>query len=228
MKTIVYIDGYNLFYGCLKHTHDKWLDLFKLFNGLLTAQCSEISSLHIKFFTADIKAKVATNGDDARIAQQSYHRALEQLYPSVITIIKGYYTLDKAHLPAYQNPIDKNSKVEVWRLEEKQTDVNISLHAYRDAAKGDAEQLVFVSNDTDLEPALLAIREDFGNSHQIGVVIPIRKPEPDQQQRRPSNNRLSAQANWTRNYLTHEELANNHLPEKVPTRRKPILKPNYW
>jgi hypothetical protein len=45
---------------------------------------------------------VATNGDEARIAQQSYHRALEQLYTSDIMIIKGYYTLDKAHLPAYQ------------------------------------------------------------------------------------------------------------------------------
>jgi uncharacterized LabA/DUF88 family protein len=68
--------------------------------------------------------------------------------------------------------------VEVWRLEEKQTDVNISLHAYRDAAKGLAEQLVFVSNDTDLEPALLAIREDFGDRHQIGVAIPARIQNP--------------------------------------------------
>jgi uncharacterized LabA/DUF88 family protein len=228
MKTIVYIDGYNLFYGCIKHSNDKWLDLFKLFNGLLTAQCGEISSLHIKFFTADIKAKVASNGDAARIAQQSYHRALKELYTSDITIVKGYYTLEKAHLPAYKNPIDKNSKVEVWRLEEKQTDVNISLHAYRDAAQGHAEQLVFVSNDTDLQPALEAIREDFGDRHQIGVVIPVRKPKPNQKHRRPPNNRLSEQANWTRHYLTDEELANNQLPDKIPTRKKPILKPNYW
>ena len=32
MKTIVYIDGYNFFYGCLKHSADKWLDLHKLFH----------------------------------------------------------------------------------------------------------------------------------------------------------------------------------------------------
>lgn len=31
MDTIIYIDGYNLFYGCLKHTSFKWLDLHKLF-----------------------------------------------------------------------------------------------------------------------------------------------------------------------------------------------------
>ena len=228
MKTIVYIDGYNLFYGCLKHSDDKWLDLVKLFERLLNEQCSQVDSFHIKFFTAEIKAKVATNGDDARIAQHSYHRALEQLYPEKISIIKGYYSLDKAHLPAYQNPIDKNSKVEVWRLEEKQTDVNIALHAYRDAAKGLAEQLVFVSNDTDLEPALLAIREDFQDKHQIGVVIPVRKPKSNEKQKRPANNRLSAQANWTRRHITDEELLSCHLPDKVPTRKKPILKPKYW
>ena len=31
MKTIIYVDGYNLFYGCLKHSRDKWLDIHKLF-----------------------------------------------------------------------------------------------------------------------------------------------------------------------------------------------------
>ncbi len=228
MKTIVYIDGYNLFYGCLKHSNDKWLDLYKLFESLLKNQSSEIDSLHIKFFTADIKAKVATNGDDARIAQQSYHRALEQLYPEQISIIKGYYSLDKAHLPVYKNPIDKNSKTEVWRLEEKQTDVNIALHAYRDAAKDLAQQLVFVSNDTDLEPALLAIREDFAERHQIGVVIPVRKPKFNEKQRRPANNRLSDKANWTRRHILDEELSASHLPDKIATRKKPILKPKYW
>lgn len=228
MKTIVYIDGYNLFYGCLKHTDDKWLDLVKLFDRLLKEQNPNTTALHIKFFTADIKAKVATNGDQARLAQQSYHRALEQLYPEQISIIKGYYSLDKAHLPAYQNPIDKNSKLEVWRLEEKQTDVNIALHAYRDAAMGDAEQLVFVSNDTDLEPALMAIREDFGQHHQTGVIIPIRKPKQNEKRHRPGNTRLSAQANWTRHYITDDELTNSQLPDKIPTRKKPILKPTYW
>jgi hypothetical protein len=34
METIVYIDGYNLFYGCLKHTKDKWLDLHTLFYAI--------------------------------------------------------------------------------------------------------------------------------------------------------------------------------------------------
>ena len=31
MRTRVYIDGYNLYYGCLKGTAFKWLDLLALF-----------------------------------------------------------------------------------------------------------------------------------------------------------------------------------------------------
>ena len=27
LRTRVYVDGYNLYYGCLKNTADKWLDL---------------------------------------------------------------------------------------------------------------------------------------------------------------------------------------------------------
>jgi hypothetical protein len=85
-----------------------------------------------------------------------------------------------------------------------------------------------ITEDFDFDVEEVAIREDFGDRHQIGVVIPARNPEPNQKHRRPPNSRLSVQANWTRHYLTHEELANSHLPDKVPTRKIPILKPNYW
>jgi uncharacterized LabA/DUF88 family protein len=227
MKTVVYIDGFNLYYGCLKHTPHKWLDLVKLFERILNEQCEQTDSLHIKFFTADVKANVATNGDKAQISQQNYHRGLLQLYPSQLTIISGYYSLDKAHLPAFQRPIDKTKKVEVWRLEEKQTDVNIAMHAYRDAAKGNADRLVFVSNDTDLEPVLMAIREDFGNNHDIGVIIPTQKPRQTVR-KRPINQRLSQHANWTRRYISEECLEACQLPGLIPTRKKPIIKPDYW
>lgn len=224
LKTIIYVDGYNLFYGCLKHSQDKWLDLWKLLAGnILYAQDPESQVVRIKFFTADIRAKVASRGQAAQNAQHAYHRALEQMYSGRIQIIKGYYSLEKAHLLAFREPPDKEHRVAVWRLEEKQTDVNIALDAYRDAAKGSAEQFVFVSNDTDLAPALLAMREDFGQSLRIGVIIPVRSTNL-----RPGNQQLSKHANWTRHHITDAELSASQLPDKVPTNKKPILKPEYW
>lgn len=228
MKSIIYIDGYNLFYGCLKHSDDKWLDLKKLFvEQILLAQNPESVCVKIKFFTADIRAKVATHGQDAAIAQQSYHRALLQLYPELLQLTKGYCSLEKARLLAYKKPPSKTDRVDVWKLEEKQTDVNIALEAYRDVAKGNAEQLIFVSNDTDLAPALAAIREDFGDDIKLGVIIPVRQLTRASA-RRPVNQQLSQYADWTRKYITDNELAVAHLPEKIPTRKKPIVKPEYW
>lgn len=228
MNTICYVDGYNLFYGCLKHSGDKWLDLHKLlFEQIIHQQNPASELVEIKFFTADIKAKIASHGDAAQQAQQAYHRALQQLYPAKISIINGYYSLEKAKLLAYKQPPDKLDRVEVWKLEEKQTDVNIALESYRDAMKGKAQQLVFVSNDTDLAPALKAIREDLQDQVQMGVIIPIRKPIKGKPHR-SGNKQLNIYADWERSYITDEELSRSHLPNKIPTNKKTIIKPEYW
>ncbi len=212
----------------MKHTDDKWLDLYQLlFEKIIYQQNTASELVQIKFFTADIKVKVASHGDNAQQAQQAYHHALLQQYPSKISIINGYYSLEKANLLSYKNPPDKTDRVEVWKLEEKQTDVNIALASYRDAIKGDAEQLVFVSNDTDLAPSLSAIRADLREKIQIGIIIPVRKPE-DGKPHRPGNKQLSEHADWERRYISDEELAQSHLPNKIPTKKKPILKPSYW
>lgn len=224
METIVYIDGYNLFYGCLKHTNYKWLDLIKLFSEhILKMQNPHFNVIKIKFFTADIKAKIATHGRIAQKSQQDYHHALLRLYLTQIEIIKGYYSLEKANFLVHQSPPDKSKRCEVWKLEEKQTDVNIALTAYRDACKNQAKHLVFVSNDTDLAPALKALREDFKDTIQIGVIIPILKDSV-----RPNNKQLSEFADWTRQYILNSELENSQLPDKIATNKKPILKPSYW
>ncbi|MED5238205.1 MAG: NYN domain-containing protein [Pseudomonadota bacterium] len=225
MKTIIYVDGYNLFYGCLKHSGDKWLDLKVLLaDQILHAQNPHAELVKIKFFTADIKSRVASNGAAAQHAQQAYHRALSVRYPDEIDIIKGYYSLEKARLLKFKQPPDKTERVDVWRLEEKQTDVNIALEAYRDASKGLAKQLVFVSNDTDLAPALKAIRDDFGASLILGTVIPVRGSGSG----RPPNKQLSQYCDWTRSHITDIELRGSHLPEVVATGKKPVVKPGYW
>jgi len=225
LKTIVYVDGYNLYYGCLKHTKYKWLDLLKFFNNLLHEQNPATEIISVKYFTADIKAKVASRGQEAQISQTLYHNALTHLYPREIQIIKGYYSLEKARLPCYQKPIDKQNRVDVWKLEEKQTDVNIALEAYRDATRSSADHLVFVSNDTDLEPALKALNRDY--SHLcLGVVIPVLKTNRN---KRPGNKRLSNYAKWTRKSIREDELKNSQLPARIARNgKKPICKPKYW
>lgn len=224
MRTNFYVDGYNLYYGCLKHTPYKWLDQkILLVDHILHSQDPNAELGVIKFFTADVKAKVASQGQRAQIAQQNYHRALEILYPDQIDIIKGYYSLERANLPVFKKPPDKSDRVAVWRLEEKQTDVNIAIEAYRDASKWLCQQLVFVTNDSDIEPSLRAIREDLGDTIRIGVVVPRREGN-----HRPPSESLSKYADWVRSYILEDELKLSQLPEQIPTPKKPIKRPDYW
>jgi len=53
MKTRVYIDGFNLYYGLLKGTPFKWLDLERFCDQLLPKNTVE----KIYYFTAKVDAR---------------------------------------------------------------------------------------------------------------------------------------------------------------------------
>ena len=220
MRTIVYVDGYNLFYSCLKNTPFKWLDLRSFFEKLLHTQSSEYNLLKIKYFTADIKARFASHGDAAVQAQRQYHRALTAR--GGVDIIKGYYVVEETTAPRCKYPPDKTDRVPIWRLEEKQTDVNMALHMYRDALRRSCDQIVLCSNDTDLVPVFELLQEDFADI-QLAVIIPRRKDAG-----RPSSGGLSKYAAWTRHHILDKELEASQFSTKVPTRKKPAIKPDYW
>lgn len=229
MDTIVYIDGYNLYYGCLRRFGYKWLDVHKLFvDTIIKVQSPNFNVIKIKYFTADVKTKFSSHGAEAQAAQSKYHRALELLYPGKIEIIKGYYSEAAAKLPKFRTPPDTNDLSHVWRLEEKQTDVNIALHAFRDSMSDRCKQIVVVSNDSDLEPLLKMLREEMGSTINIGVIFPIIKLESDDARSRPGSKSLSQYADWTRHHILEEELAASLLPDLIPTNRKAIRRPSHW
>jgi hypothetical protein len=71
--TNVYVDGFNLYYGCLKGQAHKWLDLEAMCALLLPK--NEIK--RIRYFTARVKERP---GDlQAPVRQQAYLRALYTL-----------------------------------------------------------------------------------------------------------------------------------------------------
>jgi hypothetical protein len=54
MRTIVYVDGYNLYYGLLRKSPHKWLDLYSLFQNHVLDQADV---LEVRYYTAPIKEK---------------------------------------------------------------------------------------------------------------------------------------------------------------------------
>ena len=71
MRTYVYVDGFNLYYGAIKGSSWKWLDLVALFEKVLQSY-HEI--LAVKYFTARVSG---TRSDPSKPQRQDvYLRAL--------------------------------------------------------------------------------------------------------------------------------------------------------
>jgi hypothetical protein len=227
-KTIIYIDGYNLYYSRLKGTAFKWLDVVALFRDqIVVPQNPQSEVVAVKFFTSPVKASYARHGQASEHAQTQYHRALKAKHGSLLHIIKGFHIFQPSMLPSFAlgEPASKQKLSPVWMIEEKQTDVNIALHAYRDAVRSHCDQIVVCSNDSDLEPALRMIREDTPQT-RIGLILPLRAN--DAKEGKVSNKRLTPLANWVRHHILDDELIKSQLPQSVPTAKKPACKPAHW
>jgi uncharacterized LabA/DUF88 family protein len=224
MRTAIYIDGYNMYYGVLKNSPYKWLDIHALFSFLAKENDPRAEIVHCGFYTSLTKARVATRGEKSVQAQQVYHRALQSIYTPPVKIVCHKHSLvEKPLMRAEQGkPPDKRNRAWVWQTSEKKTDVALAMDAYRMAAKGEADQIIFVTNDTDHEPTLEAIRDDFPAIRR-GVICPRK-----QDRGRPASQDLRSAAHWMRAHIADSELAAHQFRDRVPTHKKPADKPDYW
>ena len=102
MRTYVYIDGFNLYYGALKSTEYKWLNPFDLAQKILPG----LTINKIKYFTARVSGKIDP-GAPAR--QQTYIKALETL-PNVEVVFGNFLSKTMrrplANLPVAGGEVD--------------------------------------------------------------------------------------------------------------------------
>src|SRR5437899_2369590 len=92
MRTCIYIDGFNLYYGALKNSVYKWLDPAKMCRKLLKAT-DTIEA--IKYFTAEVAAR--PHDPDQPVRQQTYLRALRTI-PN-LEIILGHFLTKPCIMP---------------------------------------------------------------------------------------------------------------------------------
>ena len=86
MKTIVYVDGYNLYYGLLRKSSYKWLDLYKLFQDNLLNQSVEV--VEVRYYTAPVLGKMSDDPASGQ-RQRTYLQALRKMPPNRTRIIEG-------------------------------------------------------------------------------------------------------------------------------------------
>jgi hypothetical protein len=148
-KTFVYVDGFNLYYGCLKNTPYKWLNIQLLCELLLPH--NDIRKIY--YFTARVGG---TQSDpDKPQRQLTYVRALKTL-PS-IEIIDGHFIRDKMIF----EKADGTGPVEVIRTKEKATDVNLASQLLWDAHCNSFETAVLITGDSDFVAPISMVKHRF-------------------------------------------------------------------
>lgn len=125
------IDGFNLYYGCLKGTPCKWLDLGKLCYVLLKNN----NVNHIRYFTARVQPRQDNPYQQQR--QQAYIRALQTI-PG-LSVHYGHFLVYDIRMPLANSPISGPKTVEVRKTEEKGSDVNLATHLLSDGFRKDYE-----------------------------------------------------------------------------------------
>lgn len=166
MKSFVYIDAFNLYFGCLKRTPYKWLDLSKLCTILLPQHQIE----RIKYFTAHVKALPSSPNAPQR--QQVYLRALSTL--PALEIIYGHFLSHHVRMPLANPTAGQPRTVEVIKTEEKGSDVNLATYLLHDAYQSRYECAVVISGDSDLLAAVQIVKNELGKP--VGVLNPQKRP----------------------------------------------------
>ncbi|MBX3435307.1 MAG: NYN domain-containing protein [Pirellulales bacterium] len=156
IRSIVYIDGFNLYYGALKNTAHKWLDLETLFRRLLPNDDVQ----RIYYFSAKV------TGDAGR-RQQRYLDALATL--PLVTVVLGRYK--EKQIKCRQPECTFQGNRHFKAMEEKRTDVNIAVQMMDDAFNDRCNRFVVVSGDSDLVPPIARIKDLFPKK-RISVYVP--------------------------------------------------------
>jgi hypothetical protein len=181
MRTIVYIDGFNLYYRMLQNRPRlKWVNLFALCQRLLAPQNQIIK---INYYTAHVSGRL---DPDAPRRQRLYLDALRST-PLVVPHFGSFLEKPK-YAGLYKPKLDARNRdnkqtflgwpdvVYVWKTEEKGSDVNLASHLMLDACKDNFEVAAVLSNDSDLvEPIKLATQV---LKKPVGLLSPVKNPTP--------------------------------------------------
>lgn len=207
-RTNVYIDGFNLYFGCLKKTPCKWLDIAALCNRLLN-ESNSIAGY--KYFTALVESR--TQNPHQRHRQETYIRALETI-PD-LSVHYGRFLSHPVRMPLANPKAGYPNTVEVMKTEEKGSDVNLATHLLNDGIRGRYDVGVVISNDSDLLEPIKIVRRELGLT--VGILNP---------QQRPSRV-LSKEADFFKQ-IRSGPLKASQFPEIIHDKAGEIHKPAEW
>jgi hypothetical protein len=161
VKTNVYVDGFNLYYGAVKGTPHKWLNIRKMCE--LTFPRNEIAEIH--YCTAIVKD--APWDPEQSTRQQMFIRALET---TGIHVYHGSFISKKVRMPRAQRLPGQGRMVEVIKTEEKGSDVALGALLVAHGYQGRYDAAIVLSNDSDLVLPIRIVRQEL--RLPVGILNP--------------------------------------------------------
>jgi uncharacterized LabA/DUF88 family protein len=209
LRTYIYIDGFNFYYGAVKGTPHKWLNFKALFETVLA---SKYNIRTIKYFTAYVSA--LPNDPKQPDRQRIFLKALQAHIPE-IQIILGKFMAHNVRLRLVEPEADRSS-VWVIKPEEKGSDVNLAVHMLNDAWLDLYDCAVVVSNDSDLAEAMRIVKNE--RKKEVFLLTP-----PKFEKKRSKVLKLASTRCMT---IKNRDLGASHLPNPIPGTN--FYKPDSW
>jgi NYN domain len=207
MRANVFVDAFNLYYGCLKGTPYRWLDLDVFCRQLLPRD-----RIHrIRYFTALVSGRAGDPQQPQR--QQIYLRALRTI--PHLSVHLGHYLSHPVRMPLAHPPIVGPQTVEVIKTEEKGSDVNLASFLLLDGFRGDYEAAVVISNDSDLKVPIELVQAE------LGLVVGVINPHP------PARRSRALQPTFWRQ-VRGPHLRSSQFPPILADARGMIRRPPGW
>ncbi len=157
-RVIVYIDGFNLYFGMVQAgiPNTKWLDVKSLAEDLLTANQELVG---VQYYTSRV-----SNNAEKQKRQTTYLEAIES---TGVDIFYGQYQ---------SNTIKCNRCPHEWvSYNEKMTDVNIAVDIIMDGINDKYDAAMLISGDSDLVPPIRAVINNFLGKRVFVAFPPMRQ-----------------------------------------------------
>lgn len=172
MRTIVYVDGFNLYFGLRQHGNRRyyWLDVRRMAEHIVRPPDFEL--VETKYFTARVAGarpedtpEKGAEREASRLRQQVYLEALDTL--AALRVYEGHFLLKRDYCRCCGK--------QFHRSEEKMTDVQIATEMMEDAFLGRFDSAVVVSGDGDLVPPIRTILRHFPQKRILVAFPPHRR-----------------------------------------------------
>jgi uncharacterized LabA/DUF88 family protein len=214
MRTWLYVDGFNLYYGAVRATPLRWLNPVVLAQQAFPAN----QIIRTKYFTAALPPSPSDMMQAAR--QQVYWRALRAL--GDMEIIEGQFQVRQVWAPVAKPPPDM---MRIIRHEEKGSDINLASHLLADGFADRYDAAIVISGDSDFVTPVRMVREIVGRP--VGVLNPQRVSGPASRPIRNSSG-LRQAASFYQNGVTWSQLARAQLPQFLSDSAGSIHRPAEW